>query len=517
MACFVSNNSFVDQTAFDGMRRHFERDYSTIYHLGLQGNVRHNPTLSGTAYNVFGIQVGVGITIAVRRKRRSKCKFYYHAVPLEWRRHEKLSWLRECGDLSQVRFRRLKSDEQGSWLTESSSAGFSDFVSIGSKAAKKSNAVQIRDVLFRSYSLGVSTNRDSVTYSFNRQSLMLQIESFAKAYNAELDRLQRNMEKVGDLDSFVDYTRLKWSSTLKGYLSRGQNAEVSAERIRTSIYRPFVQQELYYSHLYVDRPGLHGAFFPTPESARENRLLLVPTVGNRGEWMPFASCLIPNLNLTSIDAFQCFPYFVYDAGGLNRRENITDWALKHFRAHYKNKSIGKWDIFYYVYGVLHHPGYREKFADNLKRELPRIPLAPDFRAFAEAGGRLADLHINYESLEPWPLEWIETPNMPLSYRVEKMRLGKDKKSVVVNDSLTLAGIPPEVFDYRLGNRSAIEWVVDQYRVKEDKRSGIRSDANNADDPEYIVRVVGQVVRVSVETVKIVQSLPERYAPDVKGA
>jgi predicted helicase len=167
----------------------------------------------------------------------------------------------------------------------------------------------------------------------------------------------------------------------------------------------------------------------------------------------------------------------------------------------------KWDIFYYVYGLLHHAGYREKFADNLKRELPRIPLAPDFAAFSSAGQELARLHLEYESLDEWPLEWIETPGVPLSYRVEKMKLSKDKTALAVNPSLTLAGIPPETFRYRLGNRSALEWVVDQYQVSEDQRSGIRSDPNRADDPEYITRLVGQVVRVSIETVRIVESLP----------
>jgi predicted helicase len=208
-----------------------------------------------------------------------------------------------------------------------------------------------------------------------------------------------------------------------------------------------------------------------------------------------------------LDAHQCFPFYVYDEDGDRRRENITDWALKHFRDHYRNKKITKWDIFYYVYGLLHHPGYRQRYADNLKRELPRIPLTPDFRAFAAAGENLARLHLDYEKLEPWPLEWMETPGVPLSYHVEKMRLAKDKRSLVVNASLTLAGIPPEVFEYRLGNRSALEWVIDQYQVSEDKRSGIRSDPNRADDPEYIVRLVGQVTRVSVETAGAVKNLP----------
>lgn len=164
--------------------------------------------------------------------------------------------------------------------------------------------------------------------------------------------------------------------------------------------------------------------------------------------------------------------------------------------------------------MLHHPGYRERFAENLKRELPRIPLAPDFRAFAKAGEKLARLHLDYEDLKPWPLDWIETPDVPLSYEVEKMRLAKDKTLLKVNESLMLAGIPPEVFDYRLGNRSALEWVIDQYQVSEDKRSGIRSDPNRADDPEYIVRLVGQVVRVSLETAGIVKALPEEFAAAV---
>ena len=196
--------------------------------------------------------------------------------------------------------------------------------------------------------------------------------------------------------------------------------------------------------------------------------------------------------------------------------NITDSALAQFQSRYGDASISKWDIFYYVYGLLHHAGYREKFADNLKRELPRIPLAPDFRAFADAGRQLAELHLNYEQLEPYPLEWVESPEFPLSYRVdEKMKLSSDKTSLSVNESLMLAKIRPEVYQYRLGNRSALEWVIDQYRVKTDSRSGITSDPNRPDDPEYIVRLIGQVVQVSLKTVAIVNSLPTDYGSSPK--
>jgi predicted helicase len=203
---------------------------------------------------------------------------------------------------------------------------------------------------------------------------------------------------------------------------------------------------------------------------------------------------------------------VYASDGSDRRENITDWSLGRFREHYGDGSITKWDIFYYVYGLLHHPGYRARFADNLKRELPRIPFAPKFRAFANAGKELAEFHLGYEQVKPFPLEMTDQESVPLSYRVEdKMRLSKDKSAVTVNPSLTIAGIPPQTYDYRLGNRSALEWVIDQYQVSTDKRSGIRSDPNRPDDEQYIVRLIGQVVRVSLDTVRLVASLPEKYS------
>ena len=208
-----------------------------------------------------------------------------------------------------------------------------------------------------------------------------------------------------------------------------------------------------------------------------------------------------------------FPIFFWAAvnneDGTNRRENITDWALAKFREHYSDSSITKWDIFHYVYAVLHHPVYRERYAANLKRELPRIPHAPprNFRTFVQAGARLAEIHVHYEQQTEYPLEKIEQANVALNWRVEKMRLSKDKRALVYNEFLTLYGIPEETFEYRLGNRSALEWVIDQYRVTTDSRSRITNDPNRADDPTYIVRLIGQVITVSLETIQIVRSLP----------
>ena len=197
-------------------------------------------------------------------------------------------------------------------------------------------------------------------------------------------------------------------------------------------------------------------------------------------------------------------YLTYDEDGTNRRENITDWALAEFWKHYGKQSTSKWDIFHYTYGLLHHPEYRTRYAANLKRELPRIPMAPEFLRIAEIGAALMKLHIDYEKQAEYPLERRETGK--LNWRVEKMTLSKDKSLLKYNEFLTLSGIPPEVHEYKLGNRSALEWVVDQYRVSTDARSGIVNDPNRPDDPEYIVRLLGQVVTVSIETVRLVREL-----------
>jgi predicted helicase len=204
---------------------------------------------------------------------------------------------------------------------------------------------------------------------------------------------------------------------------------------------------------------------------------------------------------------QCFALYSYSKDGHSRTDNITNWALERFRKEYGDPKITKLDIFHYVYAALHHPELRGTFAKNLQRELPRVPLLKDFRAYAKAGKKLASLHLGYETLEPWKLDWIHTKGMPLSLYVEKMRLNKEKTTLAVNSSLALSNIPSEAFEYRIGNRSALEWIIDQYTLEVSK-DGIISDPNREEDPEFIVRLVGQVVRVSVETVRIISDFKD---------
>ena len=248
------------------------------------------------------------------------------------------------------------------------------------------------------------------------------------------------------------------------------------------------------------------SIFSTSATEKKNQVICVSSPGTNDIFHALLVDIIPELHLTGTS--QCFPFYTYDEDGTNRRENITDWALTQFQKHYADNTITKWDIFHYTYGLLHHPDYREQYKENLKRDLPHIPFAEDFWMFAKAGARLADLHVNYESQPEYDkLEPIETPGMQVDMRVERMKFSKDKTRLTYNDFLMLEGIPPEVFEYRLGNRSALEWVVDQYRVKIDKRSGIKNDPNREEDAEYILRLIGQVITVSLETVDLVNGLP----------
>ena len=255
-----------------------------------------------------------------------------------------------------------------------------------------------------------------------------------------------------------------------------------------------------------DRVGAFPSTFPTPDTEIDNRVICVSGLGSNKPFQTLIASLIPCFDM--LEKTQCLPFYIYDEDGTNRRENIADWALAQFRSHYQDDAITKWNIFHYVYGLLHHPDYRERYQVNLKRDLPRLPYAPDFWTFAKAGARLAEIHVGYEEQHEYPLNFIENPDLPLDWRVEKMKLSKDKTRIQYNDFLTLDGIPPEALDYRLGNRSALEWVIDQYRVKTDKRSGIINDPNRGDDPQYIVKLIGKVITVSLETVETVEGLPE---------
>ena len=513
VVALVTNNGFLDGIAFDGMRKHLAQDFTKIYHIDLKGNARTSgERRRKEGGNVFDdqIRVGVGISIFIKKAEVTSepAEIWIYTVEDYLKAREKQQLLVDFGNYANVPMKQTTLNEKHTWLTEGLRAEFDTFFPMGSKKAKATKGMAA-DVIFKTYSPGIKTNRDAWAYNFNRGALTENIQRMGETYNAEVDRWKRRGDRTEtNVDAFVLYddTKISWSRDLKVKLNRGVIVEYTERKVKTSLYRPFTKLNLYFDRTINNDVHVFPSIFPTPIAESENRVICVSGIGSKKPFHTLVTDIIPGVD--TLEKTQCFPFYTYDEDGTNRKENITDWALAEFRNHYGDDTITKWDIFHYNYGLLHHPAYCEKYEMNLKRDLPHIPFAEDFWGFANAGTALADLHVNYESAPKYDeLKYIETPGMPIDWRVEKMRLSKDKTQLKYNDFLMLDGIPAEAFGYRLGTRSALEWVVDQYRVKIDKRSGIRNDPNRADQPQYIVDLIGRVITVSLRTVEIVDGLP----------
>ena len=511
VVAFITNNGFLDSVTFDGMRKHLEQDFTKIYHIDLKGNARTSgERRQKEGGNIFDdqIRVGIGISFFITKANAKSegAEVWIYSIDDYLKARDKQEMLTLWGDYTNVPMKQATIDAKHTWLTEGLHAEFETFSPMGTREAKRASGGVV-DVIFKTYSFGVNTARDAWVYNSNPNALAENMARIIEFYNEQVLKWEHRGNRDTNVDDFVAYDDMKisWSRNLKSDLKRSRVAEYAEDKVRNSLYRPFTKSNLFFDRVMNEEVYVFPSIFPTPETESENRVICVGGYG-RKEFAALMSKSIPNLNFYG-DPHQSFPFYTYDEDGSNRRENITGWALEQFQAHYEDETIGKWDIFHYVYGLLHHPGYRERYQANLKRDLPHLPYVPDFWAFAKAGQRLGEIHVGYEEMEAYPLRFVETPDTPLDWRVEKMRLSKDKTGVKYNDFLTLDGIPAKAFDYRLGNRSALEWVIDQYRVKTDKRSGIVNDPNRADDEEYIVRLIGKVVAVSLETVGIVEGLP----------
>jgi predicted helicase len=484
----VTKNSFAEGRVTEGIRKHLLKDFDTAYVLNLGGDVRDNPKLSGTTHNVFGIQVGVSVNFFIRRAdRNSPHSVWSFETDDYWTRVQKLAFLEKCS-LRTLEWREVPRTAED-WIGSDRDPGFKLFTDIKS--------------IFESHSNGLKSNRDQWVYGAQTEVLQNRIKMTIDFYNKQLSRWLRSDRKQ-PIDSFVEYdeSRISWSRDLKADLLRGNRLEFSPRNIRSAIYRPYFKTNVYLDRILNEEVYSIPKIFPTGEETCPN-IGIVATIDKQIEFSALAVACVPCVHLGGRPS-QVFPIYLYDEDGSNRRENITDWALAEFRSHYGQQSITKLNIFHYTYALLHHPEYRTRYAANLKRELPRIPFAPDFAEYARIGAALMRLHLHYEQQPEYPLERTEIGK--LDWRVEKMTLSKDKTQLRYNGFLTLSAIPPEVYEYRLGNRSALEWVVDQYRVSKDARSGIVNDPNRVDDPEYIVRLIGQVVTVSLETAKLVREL-----------
>ncbi len=540
IVCFVTNGGWIDGNTMDGFRKTLADEFSAIYVFNLRGNARTQGELRRMeAGNVFGSgsRTPVAITLLVKKKGQSgSATIHYHDIGDYLTREQKLAIVAGFGSYQGVPWQTIAPNDSHDWINQRNPE-FEGFVALGDKGDKDAATI------FEMYSIGVLTGRDDWAYNFSRAALEANMRRMIDNYNTEVDRYAQACQgalQKPDVDAVVqsEPRRIKWSRALKADAGRGRRYAFESNSVVLGIYRPFTKEWVYFNRRLNEIVGQMPRFFPTPRHPN-----LAISVTGAGESKDF-SCLMvdspPNRHL--ISGSQCFPLYVYekaadtsassgglfseneataDAEGYVRREAITDTALENFRKHYGDATITKEDIFYYVYGMLHSPEYRSRFAADLKKMLPRVPYAPDFRFFSQAGRDLAYWHLNYETVEPWPVEEEAKPQGDLSdlayYRIEKMRFAsaggrdKDKSVIVFNSRITLRGIPLEAYEYVVNGKSAIEWVMERYQVTVDKDSGIRNDPNDwcreHDNPRYIIDLVKRVVRVSVETVRIVKALP----------
>ncbi|MYG51932.1 MAG: DEAD/DEAH box helicase, partial [Rhodospirillaceae bacterium] len=543
---YVSGSAWVERNFADGMRKCLTDEFSSIHVFHLRGDIRKNMLSKGRAgegENVFrqGSMTGIAITVFVKNPKSTECRrIRFHDIGNDLDRETKLDVIRRFSSISGISalegWTGIIPDEHGDWLDQRDRS-FDAFIRIGDKRNKS-------DIkLFENFSLGVATNRDPWCYNASCASVQANIRRMIDVYNEHL-RLRPAEGYADKIESHItsDKKKISWTRALKEELAKGKTLSYREDATVLSMYRPFNQQYLYYdsglNEMLLQMPRI----FPT--GCEDNRVICVTGVGARSGF----SCLMVNSlpNLHTLDTGQCFPLKIYDinketsdkASDLlsentgtddsRAREAITEAGLQHFRTAYPDETITKEDIFYYVYGLLHSNDYRTRFANNLSKELPRIPrvkTVKDFRAFRDAGRRLGDLHVNYESAEPYPVT-IRQGDLRLAavgdpesfYRVTKMKFGgkgreKDRTTVIYNANIAMQDIPLEAYDYVVNGKPALEWVMDRQCVKTDKASGIVNDANRyaietVGNPAYPLELFQRVITVSLETMKIVRSLPK---------
>ena len=520
---FITNRSFIDSRTFDGFRKTVAKEFTEIYVVDLGGDVRANPKLCGTKHNVFGIQTGVAISFMVKRHGaagKKGARMYYARRPEMETAEEKLAFLGNAR-ASVLEFDEVRPDARGNWINLTSN-DFDDLMPVASKVSKASNTAEKSRTIFKLFSLGVVTARDEWVYDESAPDLSRKVDWLINQYNADVKRLSVITDR-SQIDRLLG-SSIKWSRAVKNDLRRNMPYRFSAEHAMEAEYRPFVRRCLYFDKQLNEVQYKLPTIFTGPANPTIAFLCVDSSnpLAALAVERPFDYCLLKKGN----GGTQCLPRWAYDEAG-TRLDNITDWSLAQFKKHYKPGSgkkgmpITKEAIFHYVYAVLHDPQYREKYAQNLKREFPRMPLYGDSQAtfwlWTGWGERLMALHIGYEAVEPFALKRSDVPDEKARTAGQSpkpaLKSDKDIGLITLDSETKLAGVPPEAWRYQLGNRCAIDWVLDQYKEKKPKDPTIRAKFDTyrfADHKEKVIDLLARVTTVSVETMRIVDAM--RDAP-----
>ena len=528
VVAFVTNGSWIDGNVDSGVRACLADEFTSVHVLNLRGNARTSGALRrAEGDNAFGqgSRAPVAITVLVRNPDAAHdgCRILYLDIGDYLSRERKLEMLRDWGSIRSVDdWREILPDRHHDWIGQRDEA-FELLYPIGSKQAKASRA---DDAIFALFSNGYKTSRDAYIYNFSRDACGENARKMVQDYRDALREWNESGHDPQELDAIVEFhsSHVRWDAQLVDNLRRRKETFWSPGNVWTTQYRPFVKQRCYVDYTLVNRKYQQDSIFPTDDA--ENRAICVPGVGSTKPFSVLMVDCMPDLELVSKG--QCFPRYRYvrregadlldEDAGLERVDNISDTALDVFRAHYRDTAITKDAIFDYLYGVLHAPDYRERFAEDLSKSLPRIPMASHFHAFADAGQVLAELHIGYETGLEYPLvpEYTGLSGQPDGriFASRSMRLaGKRDSVLIVNDRLHLSGIPADAHRYEVNGRTPLQWFIDRYRVTKDRHSGIVNDPNAwfADEAAFIMAVC-RVVHLSVETTRIVDSLPAATTP-----
>jgi predicted helicase len=495
---FITNRSFIDSRTFDGFRVCIQQDFDYVYIIDLHSDVRANPKIAGTTHNVFGIQTGVAMLFLVKKKAKTKtrCHIFYYELDDFWKIPEKLDWLRE-NSFETIDFKRITPDKNHNWINLAGENDWDTFLPLGSKDAKMGKG---NEVIFKLYSLGIATNRDEWVYDFDKKNIIKKVNYLISNYNQTVERL-KDVKKT-DINNAIEY-EFKWTRAVKNDLVKGKKYIFDENCITDVLYRPYSKRKLYFSKELNEMPS-QNRIIAGENCEKQNNIISFNS--SEKDFYCIATSVIVDLHFTGDS--QCLPIYTYDANG-NRQENITDWALEQFRQQYDNQQITKEPIFYYVYAVLHAPAYRSAYAINLKRDFPRIPFYADFAKYAAAGKQLADLHIGYENIAPYPLQRVEKQMVQDFVPKAKLKADKANDCIEIDEITKLCGVPEAAWDYKLGNRSALEWVLDQYKPSKPSDPTIAAQFNTyqfSDYKEQVIDLLGKVCRVSVETMQIIETL-----------
>jgi len=511
---FITNRSFINSRTFDGFRKSMSNEFDYIYIVDLHGDIRANSEQAKA--NVFNIMTGVAIAFFIRKEKADSKFIKYYSLDYPTAK-EKLDFL-QTNTLRTIPFDNIQADDNSNWINLANN-DFNTLKPLIDKQNKLAKTIKNKEVLFYKYSNGTVTNRDEWVFDFNNEQLKSKINYFYDEYNYVVKDWKNHIkgiknfanikpdDKIKLASDFVfskEFT-IKWSGRLfRDKLLKLRTSKFKSEFIRFAHYRPFTKKYLYSDYIPIDIQGQLFEFLPV---GKENKIISINQ--SKKEFNVLASDTIIDLHFNGDSV--CIPLYLYDKKE-NRSDNLTDWGLKQFTDHYKDETISKEDIFYYTYAVLHNPVYIKKYELNLNREFPRVPFYKDFRKWSKWGKELMDLHIGYETVDSYELGIM---NYELKGKSEKyipktkLKANVEAGEIVLDEITTLTGIPDLAWEYKFGNRSALHWIVDQYKEKNQQDKTIAEKFNTykfADYKETVIDLIKRITTVSVRTMEIVKEI-----------